>query len=143
MQAIVTCPVFPTEDEDRVKEAVLFLFPDVKQFNRTETAHDSVNLQFLLDSSAKLGTLRTAIHDTRIIDAVRVRLEQNRVDCTTSIALDKQAASSHKLRIIDEADGAPPLGCIKADLQFDDEQEMEQTLHWIVPPTRDGRVVHD
>jgi predicted RNA binding protein with dsRBD fold (UPF0201 family) len=143
VRATINCPIFPTEDRTRVKEAILFLFPDAKQANSIDTADNYQGIKMNVNNASQLDSLRTLIHDARIIDAIRVILEHNETDCTTSLCLDKQAAVLHKLRIVDETDGIPPLGCIRIDLQFDNEQELNQALRWLVPPTRDGRIVRN
>ncbi len=95
-------------------------------------------------SSNKRGSLdlvRQHIHTLRIIDAVRKRVFSNWDGSVTSIFFDKQAAYYGKLRIVDETEEDPPLGCIELKISFEDEAEFDGFLAWFAPPTKDGRVI--
>jgi predicted RNA binding protein with dsRBD fold (UPF0201 family) len=59
----------------------------------------------------------------------------------TSVFFDKQAAYHGKLRLIDETEEEPPLGCIELEIMLEDEADFNEFIAWFVPPTKDGRVV--
>ncbi|MHA1909226.1 MAG: RNA-binding domain-containing protein [Candidatus Thorarchaeota archaeon] len=139
MQITVRCPIFPTEGFDHVKKAVSNLFAN----DLVERKEQDGALELFLVSSKRdtLEELRLLIHDLRIIDAVRSRINSNWSGFETLIRFDKQAAYVEKLRLVDDSEENPPLGCIEVSIEFDTEEEFEQFVLWFTPPTKDGRVV--
>ena len=139
MEIFIICQVNPTEDINKVRIALENLLGrsdfespdnDVREISSTYTHRDSVNL------------VREAIHETRIIDAARKRLQSNWNGTSTSIHFDKQAALMRKLRIIDDNQELPPLGSIEMVLSFESEQEFEEFVNWFTPPTKDGKIIN-
>lgn len=136
----MTCPVFPTESPHLVNEAVKSILGRIDTEQTAESEKTYV-VGSTRDSSA-LGPLRQAIHDKRIIDAVRTRLQANWNGSTTFVRFDKQAASKGRVRLIDDAVEKPPLGSIILELSFDkSENEFSEFLNWFVPPTQDGHII--
>ncbi|MFX0106789.1 MAG: hypothetical protein ACFE7R_00740, partial [Candidatus Hodarchaeota archaeon] len=88
-----------------------------------------------------LDYIRKTIHSLKIIDAVRARLQHNWNGSTTSVSFDKQAAYNKKLRILDDREEEPPLGCINLVIAFAEPKDFEKFLIWFTPKTIDGRVV--
>lgn len=139
MISTVRCLVNPTEDAEIIKKALLNLFPESKADRREMKA--SMELNILLNDRNDLEILRQMIHDARIIDAVRLRLERNWNGINTLIRFDKQVACIPRIRVLDDSEENPPLGAIEIQLDFDDESEFEQFIHWFTPPTKDGKIV--
>ena len=139
MKIQITCPVFPTEDEKRIEKALsnLFHHDGTKHFHLEQCDNISLNLS----ERNELSVLRQYIHELRIIDVVRRRLELNLKDTVTSFNLDKQAASLGKVRLLDDADDSPSLGSIKIAIDFMNETELESFMSWFVPMTKDGRII--
>jgi len=139
MEVLIICPVNPTEDIKKVGKALENLLgksdivtidnDDVMEISVSYTNQDAINL------------VRQTIHETRIIDAARKRLQSNWNGTSTKIYFDKQAAFAKKLRIIDDALELPTLGCIEIVLSFDSEQEFEKFVDWFSPPTKDGKII--
>lgn len=140
MDIIVRCPVFPTEDEARVRSALVNLFA-------TETpgfdTHDEKMLLIVSNERNSLEFIRQSIHSLRIIDAARRKLMQNWNGIGTSISFDKQAAYYGTLRLVDELEENPPLGCIELEITTENDEEFESLLAWLTPPTKDGRIVRN
>jgi predicted RNA binding protein with dsRBD fold (UPF0201 family) len=137
MDAVVRCPIYPTEDTERVCSALTHLFASDSSCHETEDG-------YLMLRSSKRGSLdyiQQYIHSLRIIDAVRKRVLSNWDGTKTSIFFDKQAAYYGKMRLVDETEEDPPLGSIELELKFEDEDDFNRFLIWFVPPTKDGRVV--
>jgi len=140
MEVLIICPVNPTEDIKKVGKALENLLgksdivtidnDDMLEISVSYTNRDAINL------------VRQTIHETRIIDAARKRLQSNWNGASTKIYFDKQAAFSRKLRIIDDALELPTLGCIEIILSFDSEQEFEKFVDWFSPPTKDGKIIN-
>ncbi|MHA1937158.1 MAG: RNA-binding domain-containing protein [Candidatus Thorarchaeota archaeon] len=137
MDVIVRCPIYPTEDIDRVCSALTHLFASDRSCNENRSGY------ILLRSNKRssLDLIQQHIRTIRIIDAVRKRVLSNWDGTKTSVFFDKQAAYYGKLRLVDETEEEPPLGCVELEITFEDEADFSEFLAWFVPPTRDGRVV--
>jgi predicted RNA binding protein with dsRBD fold (UPF0201 family) len=135
----VRCQVNPTEGSELVDQALLNLFPDSSVIKRE--LETGMELSILLNEYQQMENLRQMIHDIRIIDAVRLRLQRNWNGMNTVIHLDKQVAYHHKTRLIDDSEEKPPLGTIEIQLDFDDENKFEYFLRWFTPPTQNGKVI--
>ena len=137
MDAIVRCPVHPTEDTARVCSALASLFVSDSSCKETENGY----MMLTSNERSSLDLMQQYIHALRIIDAVRKRVLSNWDGTKTSVFFDKQAAYYGKLRLVDETEEEPPLGCIELEIVFEDEAAFDEFLAWFVPPTEDGRVV--
>ena len=137
MDAIVRCPIYPTEDIDRVCSALTHLFASDRSCNETGSGY----IMLQSNKRSSLDLIQQFIRTNRIIDAVRKRVLSNWDGTKTSVFFDKQAAYYGKLRLVDETEEEPPLGCIELEITLDDEAAFGEFLAWFAPPTRDGRVV--
>ncbi|MFW9847793.1 MAG: RNA-binding domain-containing protein [Candidatus Thorarchaeota archaeon] len=138
MRVRIRAPIYPTEDQSRVSDALNHLFPDVK-FKIVQ--EDNISwLQYESSNVTTLSTLRNMIHETRIIDATRRIIESRWTETTTSIRLDKMAALQRKIRLIDH-DDKPPLGTIEIILSMEEPYQLEEFLSWFTPLTKDGQIV--
>ncbi len=137
MDVVVRCPIYPTEDPNRVCSALTYLFVSESQCYETEDDH-----LFLKSSKrSSLDSMQQYIYSLRIIDAVRKRVLLNWDGIKTSVFFDKQAAYFGKLRLVDETEEDPPLGCIELEITLENEDDFNDFLAWFVPPTKDGKVV--
>lgn len=140
MEILITCPVNPTEDITRVRIALENLLGGPVS---TATESDDISeISTSYNNRDGVSSLRQAIHETRIIDAARKRLESNWNGTSTKIYFDKQAAYAKKVRIIDDNQDFPPLGCIEVVYVFDSEQEFKEFVGWFTPRTKDGRIIN-
>ncbi len=138
MKIMVRAPIYPTEDQSRISEALSHQFPAV-MFELIQEG-DISWLQYEADNRTALNTLRDMIHEFRIIDATRRLLKSSWTGTNSSIQLDKQAAYGNKLRLIKQNE-EPPLGTIEIILSVSDIDQLEEFLMWFTPPTKDGRIV--
>ena len=141
MEVLITCPVNPTEDPTKVGKALDNLLGSSDLTNTEASEVSEISVSF--DNRDALRFVRQSIHEARIIDAARKRLESNWNGTSTKIYFDKQAAFIRKTRLIDDNQDFPPLGCIEIVLIFTSEQEFEEFAKWFTPPTKDGRIVQD
>ena len=139
MISTVRCLVNPTEDIAIVSNAILNLFPESK-INRKEM-EIGIEMSILLKNRSDLENLRQMIHDARIIDATRSRLQSNWNGINTLIRFDKQVANISRIRLLDDSEENPPLGAIEVQLDFNDQNEFERFIQWFTPPTVDGKIV--
>jgi predicted RNA binding protein with dsRBD fold (UPF0201 family) len=139
MKVFIICPVNPTEDTNKVRTALENL---IGRSDFESLDDDTRELSLTYNHRDVLGLVRQTIHETRIIDAARKRLQSNWNGTSASIHFDKQAALVRRLRIIDDNQELPPLGSIELVFTFDSEQEFEEFVNWFTPPTKDGKIVN-
>ena len=108
MKVRISCPVNPSEDSEKVRPAILALFPDAvlelhgDGFERTAPG---------LDRFSKL------IRRDRILDATRAVLLSNTRGRVTRMSLNKQVATVGKVSF---AGARPVLGAIDVVIEDDD-----------------------
>ena len=139
MQLELQCPVFPTEDLEKVSIALTNLFPHINIDPESTQPMDKITMK--ISGKDSVAFLRQFVHETRIIDAVRKKLVANWTGSETIIHFDKQTAYIGKIRLIDEVDDVSSLGSIETKFIFENDTEFETFLSWFVPPTKDGRIV--
>ncbi|TFF87053.1 hypothetical protein EU519_00400 [Candidatus Thorarchaeota archaeon] len=135
----VQVPVHPTESTEQVQDCFQHLFPSMNPV--IKELDDSLQLYAESSQTSSIEWMRSRIREIRIIDAVRQRLLSNWNGSETSILLDKQAACSSRFRLLDDTEESPPLGCIQVVIRFESEIEFQNTMKWLVPPTKNGRVI--
>ena len=141
MEVLIICPVNPTEDINKVGEALENLLGR-SEFTTINNDDGVLDLSATYANQDAVNLVRQTIHETRIIDAARKRLRLNWNGTSTKIYFDKQAAFVRKLRIIDDNLELPPLGSIEMLLTFDSEQEFDEFVNWFTPPTKDGKIIN-
>lgn len=140
MQGLVKCPIYPTEDRERIREAVSNVI--VSKEVSFEIYGNLIELRISFEGKNNLEWLRNRIHELRIIDAARARLQFNKNGLQTKMSFDKQAAYNGKIKLLDDREETPSLGCIELQLKFANENEFEDFLRYFTPPTRKGHVVN-
>jgi predicted RNA binding protein with dsRBD fold (UPF0201 family) len=121
----VRTPVRPTEEPERVRKAILNLFPDARI---EESPHEMVGV------TASLERLRELVRSLQIPDAARGAMLQD-VDPdgrTARFLLGKQAAAAGKPHF-----GAArgPLGDLEVTVSGDAEHEAERAIYRVAPDT--------
>lgn len=129
----VRVPLYPTEDEEKVRAAVQNLFtPDewrvVEERGR----------QFLEASSStlmSLAKLREKLRRQRTLDAARYMMKRFSSMDELNFYLHKQAAyAGYAVFCLPE--GESPLGPIKVTVRASD---VKRVLDWLAPPTEGGK----
>lgn len=108
MRFVARAPCYPTEDKDKVRQALLNLFP------QGEVEERESELVVRTDSGERL---RQIILDHHIRDTARSVLLCGRADGRTSFRLNKQVAFVGKVSFVE---GSPALGSIEVELEDDD-----------------------
>lgn len=140
MEVFITCPVNPTEDPSKVGKALENI---LGRSDFTTTYNDNLSeVSVFYNNRDTINLVRQTIHETRIIDVARKRIQSNWNGTSTKIHFDKQAAFARRLRIIDDNQELPPLGSIELVLTFSSEQEYEEFVKWFTPPTKDGKIIN-
>ena len=121
----ISCPVNPSEDEEKVRSAVLSIFPD---------AELSLN-DGRLEGEATLDRFSKAIRRQKILDATRAVMIMNSRGNTTRLSLNKQVATVGKVSF---ADKRPVLGAVEVTIEDDDLMAL---IDRVAPITVDGEEV--
>ncbi len=121
----ISCPVNPSEDEEKVRSAVLSIFPD---------AELSLN-NGRLEGDATLDKFSKAIRRQKILDATRAVMIMNSRGNVTRLSLNKQVATVGKVSF---ADKRPVLGAIEVTIEDDDLMAL---IDRVAPITVDGEEV--
>lgn len=120
------CPVNPSEDPDKVREAVLSLFPD---------AELELGEKGFVGTAPGLDLFSAQIRKQRILDATRAVMTKGMRDNRTRFLLNKQVATVGKISF---ADRNPVLGGIEVSVEDDDLQSL---IDRVAPETVDGEEV--
>jgi predicted RNA binding protein with dsRBD fold (UPF0201 family) len=116
----VYCPIYPSEDLKKVKQALTNIFEDAKiTIDKNSVKASSNNLEVL-------EKIFEAIHLRKTLRIYRRHLNNNLIDDSTWFYLNKQAAFVNTVALCDEADESP-LGPIKVILKSDD---IERVIEW-------------
>ena len=115
------CPINPSEDPSKVKQAVSNVLPDMEiQVDDTSLKASSQNLE-------SLSNIYETIHSHRSQRAYRRFMKKNLIENTTWFYLNKQAALADSVVLCDEADESP-LGPIKIILT---SNAIEEIIDWL------------
>ena len=122
----ITCPVFPSEDPERVRKAVLNIFPDVTlEENGNELKAETQNTEHFAEH----------IRKQRILDTARSVMMKGRRGERTVFHMNKQAAYAGKISFVEER---TILGTIKVTIEDDD---ITLFIEKLAPQTADGEEV--
>lgn len=123
----VSVPVYPSEDIDKVKQAVSNLL-ETPNFN--ELRINAVTyLTCILEERMELDKLREMLEKERIRNAARRLLRKNRSRDRLFFFLNKQAAYVGRVSF-SEAHGESPLGPIQFKVESDD---IDSLIDWLAP----------
>ncbi len=122
----VTCPVFPSEDPDKVRVAMERIFPDI-EIEETEDG--------LSGRTDNLVRFSKQIRKQRILDTTRSVLIRGRRGNVTRFFLNKQVAFVGKISFCEER---TILGTMRVVVQDD---EMDALIEDVAPETVDGEEV--
>ena len=115
------CPINPSEDPSKVKQAVSNVLPDMEiQADDTSLKASSQNLE-------SLSNIYETIHSHRSQRTYRRFMKKNLRENTTWFYLNKQAALADSVVLCDEADESP-LGPIKIILT---SNAIEEIIDWL------------
>ncbi len=116
MHTTIRAPVFPTENPEKDKKAVLNIFPD---------AEISVENGELIGESKSLERFREILRDQRIRDTARSFLNSCIDGNMIQFSISKQAAYMGKISF---GGNNPALGEIEISIESDDPKGMVQWL---------------
>jgi predicted RNA binding protein with dsRBD fold (UPF0201 family) len=122
----VKTPCLPTEDPEKVRKAVLNLFPDsmIEEKDGVITA-----------KTGSLARFNELVRSSRIIDATRRILLRGKQGNSTSFQINKQVAFIGKISYVEEK---LPLGSIEVSIEDDD---LDKLIDVVAPVTVNGKEV--
>lgn len=131
-KVIVQVEVRPSEDENKVLQAVRNLF-DFENFREEKIGYNKV---LIMESSTirSLERFYRKLREERILDAARKYLMRGVIGNVISFMLNKQAAAVGKISFVD-SEGESPLGPIKVTIEYKDPQIL---VDWLTPKTSKG-----
>jgi predicted RNA binding protein with dsRBD fold (UPF0201 family) len=122
----ISCPVFPSEDPEKVRQAVLNIFPDAV----LDISEDRIS-----SVSAGMEHFGDRIRKQRILDTARSVLMKGRRGERSCFYLNKQAAFAGKISFVEEK---AVLGTIKVTVEAED---ITSFIEMLAPNTVDGEEV--
>jgi predicted RNA binding protein with dsRBD fold (UPF0201 family) len=126
MAVVAKTKVYPTEDPEKVKQALLNIFPGA---DLQEAEAEMVAV------TEDLGHFMELVRRQRILDATRAVLIHAIHGSSTQLHLNKQVAFVGKITLVE---GKPPLGDI--DVTFEDN-DIQALIDRMTPRTVDGEEV--
>jgi len=121
--------ISPTEDNEKVRQAVGNLFPLAKVELREERGEEG--LAFEGEGQESLSRLQAVLKQERIRDAVRRVLREQTIGNRVRFYLNKQVAYVGRVSLC-EPTGESPLGSIEVEIETDDPQAL---IDWLTPAT--------
>lgn len=145
----VSTPVYPTEDQEKVKRSILALFAGINiekksvEASETETGNYPCFLYSGEGGVELLLTLHRLIRKERIIDSVHDKVFSKGLSndsLSIMFLLNKQVAfvGIPSIPVQDE-----PLGSIEVIIKVDSPEEMERFIEWLLPITENGIPVNE
>lgn len=129
IEATISVPVEDTEVTDRVRDAVVNLFPDAEVDTRSGK---------LVGSTHSLDHFSERLHRQEILDTARNEFFRRQSGSYFSFSLKKQAAFQSVVNFaVGEED---ELGEIDVEVRVD-EPDVEAYIDHVAPPTEDGRPI--
>ncbi|ASJ00764.1 RNA-binding domain-containing protein [Thermococcus gorgonarius] len=122
--------VYPTEDIEKVKRAMLNLIPDL-EFEAFDKGDDYIILTGKTKSKKALNRLYELFRGQAILDTARSFLEEGYFGEEIIIKVNKQAAYAGVVNFNEES----PLGPITIIIRTKDPKRL---MKWLAPRTKDG-----
>lgn len=126
----ITTEIHPTEDAEKVLNAVKNLFPDAKV---------KIENGKLFAIARDLGTFRELLRRQKILDTARSELIERRREKEITIYLNKQTATVSKINFCEEEAVLSPLRVTFKLLGV----PFQKFLDYLAPETRDGKPLRE
>ncbi len=130
MEVLVRARVYPTEDPEKVEEAVKNLF-------RLELVLDGDFLTGLGEGREPIARFHELLRSQGILDAARHSLEAGLLEGRLRFFLNRQAAYMGLVNFVEE-ETKSLLGPIEVEVRGDD---LPSLIRWLAPRTEGGRIV--
>jgi len=131
----IMCPFFATEEQNKVEQAMRNIIP-LSNYSIKEIAGKR-HLFGRTNDRKVLEPLYIKIREQRILDAGRKTLRTRTIDNIVQFSVHKQVATVGKISFC-HLEGESPLGAITIKIA---SPQLESLIDWLVPYTRDGKIV--
>ncbi|MEB3759577.1 MAG: hypothetical protein GSR81_01860 [Desulfurococcales archaeon] len=132
-RVVVEADIRPTEDQDKVKQAILNFFdPDTIVVEGSDAHKRMVATAYSLKSLEKF---RYLLRTERILDAARKVMRKGTRDNKIVFYIHKQAMFNGRISLV-SGDHESPLGAIMITIEHPDPRKV---IDWLAPPTVRGR----
>ena len=134
IQVKIFAELNPTENEDKVRQAVNSIFPDIELQLEASGGLSGFTGEGDISALAKLHHL---IREEKIIDTSRTRLNvgMDEEGISTRFIISKQVATVGRLNYPAQEE---PLGSIEVTIIADSAAQMQRFVDWLTPPTENG-----
>ncbi len=122
----ISCPIYPSEDPEKVREAILKVFPDAD----LEMSEDSIT-----GTAGSIERFSKQIRKQKILDTTRSVLIHGKRGDRTRFFLNKQVAFVGKISFCEEK---TILGTIKVVIS---DEDLDDLIDKVAPVTVDGEEV--
>ena len=119
----IRTPLRPTEDPEKVRTAILNLFPE---------SEITIDQGEVMAKTASLDRFKTLIRNQKILDSVRKTLLAGVSPGSTTISLNKQAALVKRVSL---SEGRTALGNMEVKIESED---IERVIDEVASKTVDG-----
>ena len=119
----IRTPLRPTEDPEKVRTAILNLFPE---------SEITIDPNEVVAKTASLERFMTLIRNQKILDSIRSKLVHAMQPGSTIISLNKQAAFVKRVSL---SEGKAALGNMEVTIEAED---IERLIDSVAPRTVDG-----
>jgi len=119
----IRTPLRPTEDPEKVRTAILNLFPE---------SEITIDRNEVVAKTASLERFMTLIRNQKILDSIRSKLVHAMQPGSTVISLNKQAAFVKRASL---SEGKAALGNMEVTIEAED---IERLIDSVAPRTVDG-----
>lgn len=126
MDVRISAPVFPSEDPEKVKEAILRIFPD---------AVLEVTERDIEGTAESIDNFKLQIRKQKILDTARKILLKGQSDDRTVFRMNKQVAYAGKISFTEER---TILGAIRVTIE---DSDLSVLIDKVAPNTIDGEEV--
>ncbi|MDD3379321.1 MAG: RNA-binding domain-containing protein [Candidatus Methanomethylophilaceae archaeon] len=121
----ISCPVFPSEDLEKVKTAILNIFPKA----------ELEEVDSIISGTADIVNFSNLIRKQEILDSTRSVMRKGICSHKTTIYLNKQVATVGKISFTEER---TILGTITVTIG---DEDIDGLIDRVAPQTVDGREV--
>ncbi len=124
MKVRVFCRIYPTENPEKIRDAVLKIFPDAKI---------RISENYLVAETSSMENFASLLRRQRIRDSARSVLMDGMDENSISFRLNKQVMTVGRINFAVED---MPLGDVEVRVEAEGEEDIRDILDRIAPSTR-------
>ncbi|MGQ4892665.1 MAG: RNA-binding domain-containing protein [Candidatus Njordarchaeia archaeon] len=130
VKILIRAEVYPTEDVDKVMEALHNIFDIDNREIKISEGYDKKILQIETSDLNVLDKFKSRVKHRNIQTHIRVFLERNAIANKTFIYLNKQVATVKKVSLCDSPHECP-MGAITLEIEAGSQDELYRVIDWL------------